>query len=80
MKKQTKKNAADATLRNVRAAVAREKRTLELIISLEARYVKLVNRVDAIERRQEAWSRQETRAERDNIEGGQTPPTGLRPA
>jgi hypothetical protein len=75
MKKQTvkKRNASDITLRNLRATKIREAGVHRLLQALANQYVVLENRLDALEQKSEAWSRQPERVERDNIEGGPTP-------
>lgn len=75
MKKKTSKlrKPTDATLRNVRASHKRIDALENTLAGFRDILGQVLNRVDAIERRQEAWSRQEVREERDNIEGWQTP-------
>jgi hypothetical protein len=75
MKKQTtKRNASDITLRNLKAAAKRHADLTNRLDDLDETVRRLWSHVDAIERRQEAASRQPERVERDDVAG-----TGITP-
>lgn len=72
-----KRNPTELTTRNARASLKRDQvlseRIADLEVWVESNLKIMGHRVDAIERRQEAASRQPERVERDNVEGGQEP-------